>query len=140
MDTSLDRYVLKHEIYYEQALNEIKQGKKRSHWMWYIFPQIHGLGESSISRYYAIADANEAISYLEHVYLGSHLMEICHVLLKLDEDDPIIIFGQVDSFKLQSCMTLFLAVSEFALFQKVLDKFYNGKLDGTTMKILKGEI
>lgn len=99
---SLERFVKAQEGSYEIALNEIRQGQKRSHWMWYIFPQIKGLGYSSTAQYYAIQDENEAENYLNHPILSKRLMEISEELLKLDSNNASEVFGYPDDMKLKS--------------------------------------
>lgn len=134
---SLERFVKAQEGSYEIALNEIKHGRKRSHWMWYIFPQIKGLGYSSTAQYYAIQDKKEAENYLKHPVLSKRLMEISEELLRLDSNNASEVFGYPDDMKLKSSMTLFSLVSEQEIFEKVLDKFFDGKIDGKTVEILK---
>lgn len=131
--TDLDRFVKAQETTYLKALSEIKNGKKQSHFMWYIFSQIRGLSMSEMSRYYGISCPLEANDYLNHEILGSRLREITSELLKLNEDNPESIFGLVDAMKLKSCMTLFDYVSSFDIFKDVLDKFYGGKVDEKTI-------
>lgn len=122
---------------YEIALNEIKNGYKRSHWIWYIFPQIDGLGHSSTAKYYSIKDLEEAKEYLNNEILRSRLIEISNELLKLN-DSIDNIMGYPDNLKLCSCMTLFYeADPSIDVFKKVIDKFYNGKFDENTIRILK---
>ncbi|MBR2571986.1 MAG: DUF1810 domain-containing protein [Clostridia bacterium] len=133
----LSRYTEAHRDSYRNALAEIKNGRKTSHWMWYIFPQIHGLGMSSTSRYYAIRDQAEAIAFLRDPYLGGNLTEITGALLALDGNDAGAIFGWPDDMKLRSCMTLFAAVSEEgSVFHQVLDRYFGGKPDEKTLSIL----
>ncbi len=123
---------------YQTALAEIKAGRKRSHWMWYIFPQIAGLGSTDISKYYAIKNIQEATDYLLDQELGHRLTEICKVLLSLETNDANAVFGSPDDLKLCSSMTLFDAVpATFAVFGQVLDKFYNGQRDERTLMLLK---
>ena len=133
----LDRFIKAQEDAYLIALNEIKNGKKQSHWMWYIFPQIKGLGMSEISRYYGIDDEDEAKKYLDNDILGFRLREITLELLKLDIDNPVDIFGVIDAMKLKSSMTLFDYVSDDKIFSKVLTKYYNGEVDDKTILICK---
>ena len=133
----LDRFTKAQEDAYLIALNEIKNGKKQSHWMWYIFPQIKGLGMSEISRYYGIDDEDEAKKYLDNDILGFRLREITLELLKLDIDNPVDIFGVIDAMKLKSSMTLFDYVSDDKIFSKVLTKYYNGEVDDKTILICK---
>ena len=134
---SLERFVKAQEGSYEIALNEIKRGRKRSHWMWYIFPQIKGLGYSSTAQYYAIQDKQEAENYLKHPILSRRLVEISEELLKLDSDNASKVFGYPDDMKLKSSMTLFYCVSGNKLFQRVLEKFFGGVLDEKTVVILE---
>jgi len=139
LETTLDRFLTAQEETYPCALQEIKDGQKRSHWMWYIFPQILGLGRSSIAQYYAIADRSEAEAYLHHPVLGPRLEEITTALLMQPCRDPQKIFGYTDSLKLRSSMTLFETVSHNFLFRKVLDQFFQGQPDPLTLDILKTE-
>lgn len=123
---------------YNTALYEIKHGKKASHWMWYVFPQIQGLGMSGTTAYFSIKNLQEAKDYYRHPVLGSRLLEITEELLNIETDDPMFVFGYPDAFKLRSCMTLFkYAAPEQGLFQKVLDKFYQGTEDDRTLSILE---
>jgi len=122
---------------YPIALAEIKNGRKQSHWMWYIFPQIKGLGFSTTSIYYALKDTGEAMAFLNHPILGSRLIEICNELLKLKSSDANQIFGNPDDKKLRSSMTLFsLLENTNPVFQLVLEKFFQGKKDDKTLKLL----
>ena len=132
----LDRFVKAQEKMYDIALNEIKNGKKISHFMWYIFPQLKGLGYSDISNYYGISGLEEAKEYLEDEILGNRLYNITLELLKIDEDDPINIFGNVDALKLKSSMTLFDIVSDDEIFYDILKKYYGGKKDERTIALL----
>ena len=129
----LDRFIKAQENTYLIALNEVKKGKKQSHWMWYIFPQIKGLGMSEISRYYGIDNEDEAKAYLDNELLGFRLREITSELLKLDTNNPVDIFGTIDSMKLKSSMTLFDYVSNDKIFSEVLGKYYNGEIDDKTI-------
>lgn len=134
---NLERFREAHQYSYETALKEIKNGRKETCWMWYIFPQIAGLGCSSTSRYYAIADLHEAREYLLDPVLGSHLIEISQELLKLKTDDVYLVFGFPDNQKLKSSMTLFSeAAPEESVFKEVLDKFFMGEKDMATLKYL----
>ena len=132
----LDRFVKAQEKMYDIALNEIKNGKKNSHFMWYIFPQLKGLGYSEISNYYGISGLEEAKEYLEDEILGNRLYNITLELLKIDEDDPINIFGNVDALKLKSSMTLFDIVSDDEIFYDILKKYYSRKKDERTIALL----
>lgn len=122
---------------YQTALAEMKQGEKISHWIWYVFPQIQGLGLSGTTDYFSIKDLSEAKDYYAHPILGARLKEITETLLDIESDDPMTVFGYPDAFKVRSCMTLFKhAASEQELFQRVLDKFCRGNEDEKTLDIL----
>lgn len=136
---SLQRFLDAQETDYPVALSEIKKGKKQSHWMWYIFPQIQGLGLSETSKFYAIKNIHEAVEFLDHPALGSRLIEICNELLNLKTNDAHKILGSPDDLKLHSSMTLFSSLHNTdPIFQKVLDKFFEGEKDEKTLRILKG--
>jgi len=138
INTSLSRFTTAQENSFENALREIKNGRKQSHWMWYIFPQIYGLGFSETSKYYALKSREEAIQYLNDPVLGDRLIQISRELLKLPTDDAHEIFGNPDHLKLKSSMTLFAALPcADQLFQAVLDKFFNGESDQRTLGLLK---
>ena len=135
---NLQRFIDAQENNYAIALSEIKKGKKQSHWMWYIFPQIQGLGSSETSKFYAIKNIHEAGEFLEHTVLGTRLIEICNALLNLETNNPHNIFGSPDDMKLHSSMTLFSSLSDpNPVFQKVLDKFFDGKKDVKTLHLIK---
>lgn len=130
---------------FEEALLEVKQGYKRSHWMWYIFPQIHGLGKSQTAKYYEINNIDEVRDYLKNEYLYNNLVTICEELLKLETNDPIEIFGEIDAMKLKSSMTLFEYISDLdknriSIFSDVLNKYYNGERDIRTIDIIQDDI
>ena len=134
---TLERFVSAQETTYQQALAEVKSGRKRSHWMWYIFPQVQGLGFSEISKHYAIKDLAEADAYSKHPVLGSRLVRICTELLGLAGNDANRIFGSPDDLKLKSSMTLFASLPNAdAVFQSVLGKFFNGERDNKTLQII----
>ena len=114
---------------YETAYEEISKGRKVSHWIWYVFPQLKGLGHSRRSIYYGIADRKEAEAYLRHPVLGGRLREITNALLRHEGRDPEAIFGSIDANKVRSCMTLFDCISPNDIFGDVLDIFYEGKRD-----------
>ena len=141
IEADLSRFVEAHDRSYSRALEEIREGRKQSHWMWYIFPQIAGLGLSSTSRFYAIADLEEARAYMQHPMLGAHMIEICGVLLGLSANDAEDVMGYPDDLKLRSSMTLFSqAVPSVKIFQQVLDKYFDGKMDQKTLEILGAHI
>ena len=133
---SLDRFISVQKYVYEEALTEIKQGEKKSHWMWFIFPQIIGLGESDNAIYYSIVNIEEATKFLSHEVLGKRLREITNELLKLKTNDPEEIFGEIDAMKLKSSMTLFDCVEENSIFDEVLKKYFNGQRDELTLEKL----
>lgn len=138
--TNLERFLKAQEKDYAIALSEIKKGKKQSHWMWYIFPQIHGLGLSETSRFYAIKNRKEAADYLKDPVLGKRLIDICNELLKLENNDAHKIFGSPDDMKLHSSMTLFSSLPDTdPVFIKVLDKFFAGTKDDKTLQIIRNE-
>ena len=136
---TLERFIKAQNNTYEEALNEIKAGRKRSHWIWFIFPQIKGLGFSHMSQLYGIENIDEAREYLANPVLGTRLVEISEALLNLQENDPAVVMGgSPDDMKLQSSMTLFAAVSDDnSVFHRVLDKFFDGKKDTKTLELLK---
>lgn len=129
--TDLSRFKIEQKRDFETALAEIRGGRKRTHWMWYIFPQLKGLGRSEMSEYYGIAGMEEARAYLADETLRKNLIEITEALLALAENDPAAIMGKPDDIKLKSCMTLFYLASdgeEKHLFKSALEKFYGGSL------------
>ena len=132
----LERFVAAQEHSYESAKSELRNGRKESHWMWYIFPQISGLGISSTTQTYAIADAAEANAYLAHPILGARLIELSKILLELTGLSANDIFGSTDAMKLRSSMTLFAKVSDQPVFKQVLEKYYNGNKDPNTLERL----
>ena len=135
----LERFITAQDTNYHIALTEIKQGKKQSHWMWYIFPQIEGLGFSEMTKLYAIRDLEEAQEFLKHPVLGKRLMDICNELLQLQSSDAHAIFGSPDDIKLRSSMTLFASVNNTdPVFQLVLNKFFKGEKDQATIRIISG--
>lgn len=139
-DPDLTRFIEAHRQSYQSALSEIRNGRKTSHWMWYIFPQLLGLGCSPTSLYYAIRDLDEAEAFLRNPYLGGNLLEICRALLTLHTDDATAVFGKPDDMKLRSSMTLFSLVDGCdPVFREVLDKYFGGKRDLRTLELLGKE-
>jgi uncharacterized protein (DUF1810 family) len=133
----LGRFVQAQEEDYERALAEIRSGHKRSHWMWYIFPQIGGLGSSSMARMYAIKTVGEAEAYLRHPILGPRLQQCMEAALQVQERSAFAIFGSTDELKLRSCATLFASVSPAgSVFELVLDKYFQGRRDSRTLELL----
>ena len=136
MAADLSRFLKAQEQDYEQALREIRSGRKRSHWMWYIFPQIQGLGFSPTAQYYAIRDLQEARDYLAHPVLGTRLKELSSALLDLNGLSASEIFGYPDDLKLRSSMTLFrMADLNEPVFLEVLEKYYDGRPDARTVEL-----
>ncbi len=136
-DYNFERFLTAQEKTYLIALSEIKNGRKQSHWMWYIFPQIKGLGFSDTSKFYAINNREEAIQFMEHTVLGSRLLEISNEMLKVTGKSVHQIFGSPDDIKLQSCMTLFGSLANAnPVFQSVLNKYFNGTKDDKTFQLV----
>ncbi|MFQ6794356.1 MAG: DUF1810 domain-containing protein [Thomasclavelia sp.] len=134
--SDLNRFLKAQETSYLQALTEIKNGRKTSHWIWYIFPQLKGLGMSSTADYYGIESLDEAIEYLQEPTLKARLYEITEALLKLEETNPVAVLGYPDNLKVCSSMTLFYQASKDELFKKVIDKYYHGYFDHKTITLL----
>ena len=133
----LSRFIEAQRGVYEQALAELEQGRKQSHWMWFIFPQIDGLGSSSTAKHYAIKSVAEAKAYLEHPLLGARLVKCCEALLNIRGKSASQIFGFPDDLKLRSCATLFSRVAgEGSVFSRVLDQYFEGKPDQRTIELL----
>ncbi len=138
MDFGLERFVSAQAPIYDQALAEIARGRKTSHWMWFVFPQLAGLGVSDMSRRYAIASLDEAHAYLAHPVLGTHLLDCVGALLATTGRSATQIFGAVDAKKLHSSMTLFhRAAPDQACFAAVIDRFYDGRPDAATDTMLR---
>ena len=136
----LEKFITAQKEDFDTALSEIKNGHKKSHWIWYIFPQIAGLGRSAMSEYYAIQNLSEAKMYLENDFLRNNLLIICQELLHLQTSDAEEVFGWIDSMKLKSSMTLFaLADPKESVFKQVIDKFFNGEFDKKTIEIVNNQ-
>jgi uncharacterized protein (DUF1810 family) len=136
-NTDLTRFLDAQNKLYLTAFSEIKKGKKETHWMWFIFPQIKGLGKSTIAKYYALADLNEAKEFLNHPVLAKHLIEILELLLTFKTKSIEVILGELDARKLRSSMTLFSQVENAnPVFQEVLDTFFSGYSDPLTLAML----
>lgn len=137
-EINLTRFVDAQEGDYDRALAEINNGRKQSHWMWYIFPQISGLGFSEMAIYYAINDLAEAKAYLDHPVLGSRLIDIANAMLRIEGKTASQVMGSPDDLKLRSSMTLFSLVENAdPVFQAVLTKFFNGQPDSKTLATVK---
>lgn len=137
-DATLARFVDAQANSYATALVEIQTGAKRSHWMWYIFPQLRGLGLSPTAHYYGIASMDEAIAYLAHDLLGPRYRECVEALQQLDSSDPIAVFGNIDALKLRSSLTLFEAAKPCPLFAGALDRWFGGERDPVTLRMFAG--
>jgi len=133
----LERFVAAQEQTYSRALAEIRRGAKRSHWMWYIFPQLAELGRSAMAQRYAISDGAEAHAYLAHPILGPRYIECVEAMQDLRGSDPVAVFGELDSAKLRSSLTLFEAAGGSSLFAAALDRWFGGQRDELT--ILTGD-
>ena len=134
----LNRFVQAQQDDHEQALAEIRSGRKRSHWMWYIFPQLHGLGFSSTAQYYAIKSIEEARAYLAHPILGPRLLQCAEAVVGVEGRSATEIFGSPDDLKLRSCATLFASVSPAgSVFDRLLEKYYGGERDVKTLQLLE---
>ncbi len=133
----LARFVQAQERDYEQAMSEIRSGRKRSHWMWYIFPQFDGLGFSTTSRRYAIKSVAEAEAYLRHPVLGPRLLESARAVVGVEERSALEVFGSPDDMKLRSCATLFASVSPAgSVFEQLLDRHFGGQPDDKTLRLM----
>lgn len=134
---NLGRFIEAQSEVYRIALRELQKDRKQSHWMWFIFPQLKGLGHSYNSKFYGISGAEEASEYLENPILGQRLREVSNAILNLPTDDAIEVFGGIDSRKLKSSMTLVDLVSPNDIFAQVLDKYFNGQRDNRTVNIIQ---
>ena len=138
MKYDLARFVKVQEFNYTKALSEIQNGRKRTHWMWYIFPQLKELGRSSTAKYYGIENIEEATEYLNHPVLGARLNEISEALLSNEKSNPYEVMGAIDGLKLCSSMTLFAEVIGYdSVFGRVIEKYYDGKKDENTVRLLR---
>jgi len=136
----LSRFYEAQSSTYNYALKEVRCGRKLSHWMWFIFPQLEGLGRSPMSEYYGIQGITEAKEYLHDEILGKRLNEISQSLLDLNSNNAVEVFGFADAMKLKSCMTLFSFVDRpNSIYTAVLNRFFNGTIDHATMVLLHGE-
>ena len=134
---NLERFKSAQDVCYHRVKAELAAGKKRSHWMWFIFPQINGLGQSPMDAEYSIKSKEEAQAYLQDSLLSGRLKECIHLLLDTESDDPALVMGSPDDVKLRSSMTLFAAIADNpALYREVLSKFYGGETDRLTLSLL----
>ncbi len=132
----LSRFLNAQVVNYADALAEVRDGCKVSHWMWYVFPQVAGLGHSSMAQKFALTGVDEAAAYLAHPVLGPRLLECCEAALAVNGKSAFDIFGTPDDLKLRSCVTLFAAVSPGGVFNEVLDRFFAGEPDHRTLKLI----
>jgi uncharacterized protein (DUF1810 family) len=131
----MKRFIEAQEQYYQLALAEVQAGRKRSHWIWFIFPQMRGLGHSYFAQLYGLRDRDEAVAYLNHEVLGPRLREITTALLSHHDYSAEEIFGDLDAMKVRSCMTLFDIVSPGDIFAEVLNKFYDNQRCSLTLSM-----
>ena len=135
----LDRFVTAQEAVYPGVLDELRRGRKTGHWIWFIFPQIAGLGRSDVSRFYSIGSLDEARAYLAHPVLGARLIECTRIVAGIPDRTAVDVFGDVDAMKVRSSMTLFHRVApDEPAFQAVLDRFYDGMVDEATDALIAG--
>ena len=140
VEKTLNRFLSAQQDDYDIAYKEMQAGQKCTHWMWYVFPQLKGLGKSPIAKHYGIQNIQEAIDYINHPVLGKRLIEISQVLLDIPSNNPTEVMGSPDDLKLRSCMTLFhIAAPDEDVFKKVLDKYFNGEFDKKTIEIINEE-
>lgn len=133
----LSRFIEAQEVNYDDALSELRAGRKQTHWMWYVFPQIAGLGNSAMSYRYAIRSQDEARAYLAHPVLGPRLTECAEAVLAIENRSARDIFGSPDDLKLRSCATLFAQVSPpGSVFERILDKYYSSERDPRTLGLI----
>ena len=140
MEYNLQRFLTAQDFNYSTALEEIRNGEKRSHWIWFIFPQLAVLGQSGNAKYYGISGLDEAKAYLAHPVLAERLRVITNALLQHKGRDAVDIFGGLDAMKVRSCMTLFDAASPNDIFRKVLDTFYDGIADKLTLQYIQKQL
>ena len=137
---SLERFVTAQAPIHDRALRELRAGRKQSHWMWFVFPQITGLGHSAMAQTYAIESLEEARAYLAHPLLGARLRECCEAVMAVPGKSAHEIFGSPDDLKFRSCLTLFAhAAPDEALFYNLLEKYYDGDADEATLELLARE-
>ena len=135
-DATLARFLEAQAKIYDTALAEIRAGAKRSHWMWFVFPQLRGLGHSPTAHYYGIASLAEARAYIDHPVLGPRYLECVTALQALGGSDPVSVFGSVDAMKLRSSLTLFDAAGGPPLLDDALERWFDGERDSTTLRLL----
>lgn len=135
--SSLQRFVAAQAPVWDAVCAELRDGRKQTHWMWFVFPQLAGLGRSAAAKFYGLSGAKEARSYLAHPVLGARLRSNCEILLQLQDTNAVAIFGSVDASKLRSCLTLFAAVgSDEGVFQECLRRYFDDEGDPVTLGLL----
>jgi uncharacterized protein (DUF1810 family) len=140
MEDDLERFVVAQAPHIEAAKAELAAGRKRTHWMWFVFPQWRGLGRSQMARHFGLASATEARDYLAHPLLGPRLRECVGIVLAVPELSALAIFGSPDDLKLRSCLTLFRAIdTPGSVFDRALERFFAGRPDPQTLQLLAGE-
>lgn len=136
----LSRFVEAQAPVYRRVLDELQAGRKTTHWMWFVFPQVSGLGRSEMAERYGLSGAAEARAYVNHPLLGSRLEACVITLLRHEDKSALQILGSPDHMKLHSCLTLFIAIApEVLVFEQALDRFYSGRADERTLALLKGD-
>ncbi|WP_350557525.1 DUF1810 domain-containing protein [Psychrobacter sp. CAL346-MNA-CIBAN-0220] len=137
-ETLFDAFIQAQDTIYSQVIEELTQGRKRTHWMWFIFPQVKGLGHSKMSRRFAIGSLEQAKAYLQHEVLGARLIECTELLMLHPDKSALDIFGSPDNLKLHSSLTLFaFAAGNKYIFEQLLYQFYAGSYDINTIKMLR---
>lgn len=134
--SDLSRFLTAQENIYDQVVIELEKGQKRSHWMWYIFPQVKGLGSSATAKQFALNGLEEAKAYYDHPILGGRLLECTRLLMNIENPDADYIFGYPDNLKLKSSLTLFTEATSDPIFESALSKYFSGKKDEHTLQLL----
>lgn len=136
---SVERFVCPQINHIDIVKEELLNHKKETHWIWFMFPQMFGLGDSYLSKYYGLKGIKEAKSFLKNDYLKKNLLDLVDILLSYENINLIDVFGEIDAMKVHSCMTIFYLSSDNEKFKKVIDKFYGGKLDNNTLELIKNK-
>lgn len=136
---SVDRFVCPQINHIDIVKKELLNHKKETHWIWFMFPQLVGLGDSYLSKYYGLKGIKEVKSYLKNDYLKKNLFDLIDILLGYENVNLVDVFGEIDTMKVHSCMTIFYISTDNEKFKEVIDKFYGGKLDNNTIELLKNK-